>query len=140
MGRPAGGGQHLRMVGLADDEGRPPLRLRLGHQLVYPRHIGTGGIHDARALFLQSPVRPHRFAVRTDDHRFPRLYLGHIVHRPRSQRLQLLYHRRVVDDAAQHDAAALGSGPFGQLHRPLHTVAKARRFRQDHFHDTPPRA
>ena len=129
------------MVLLADDEGRAALLLRLRHQALDAPDIGTCGVHDRRAGGLQLLVNLLFLAVGTDDHRIPRLHLRGVVHLPRTQCGQSLHHVGVVDDAAQHDAAALVPGRLlRQLHGALHAVAEAGGFRQYHTHVTPPSA
>ena len=116
-----------------------------------PEQDGIEEVPDGYVLsYCDSPISPEAvsnnlyidllsLAVGTDNHRLPRLYLGHIVRLPCAQRLQLPHHMRVVDDAAQHDAAALlPGGLLRQLHRPLHAVAEPGGFGQYHRHGTPP--
>ena len=56
-----------------------------------------------------------------------------------AQRLQLTHHMGVVDDAAQHHAAALFTGRLlRQLHRTLHTVAEPGALRLNDAHRAPP--
>ena len=127
------------MVLLPDDERGAPLLPGACHQPLDTPHIGTGCVHHLRAQRLQLLIDLPRLAVGADDDRLPRPHLRYVVHLPGAQRLQILHHMGVVDDAAQHDAASLfAGGLLRQLHRTLHAVAEPGGLCQDHRHDTPP--
>ena len=102
--------------------------------------MGTGGVQHPRAPRFQRPVRLHRLAVGADEHRLPRLHLLRGLHLPGAQRLQPPHHAVVVDDAAQHNAAAGGCGLLRHAHRPLHAVAEPGALRLYHSHSMPPSA
>ena len=127
------------MMLFPDDQWDTALCVRLCYQALDTQHVRAGGIHTLCADLREPVQHLLALAVGADDDRIPRLHLLHTVDAARARLLQFMHHMGVVDDAAQHHAAALFPGRLlRNLYRPLHTVAKTGAFCLDHPHCTPP--
>ena len=130
------------MPRLPNDKGDTPLPVSLRHQLLDPQYVRTGGVDTHRSQLLQTVKDLLALPVGADDHRLAGADLLHGVHLSGPQRLQLCHHMDVVDDAAQHGAAALFTGCLlRQLHSPLHAVTETGAFGYSYLcHWIPPSA
>ena len=127
------------MVLLADDDGSTALPVRLRHQLLNALHVGTGGVHTLDAHFRQTVKDLLALAMGADDDRIAGADLLHAVHTAATQLLQFPHHVGIVDDAAQHHAAALfPCGLLRQTHGAFHTVAESGALCLNDSHCTPP--
>ena len=118
------------MVRLSDDDHLPSLPLRLRHQLLNVDHVGTGGVHAADAPGRQSVQYAFQFSVRPDHHRIPCSQRFRAVRFPDAPGRQVIDHMGIMNEISQHPAAlGLLRCFLGQLHSPLHAVAKAGTFR-----------
>ena len=130
MNAPAGKSHDLRVVRRSDDDHLPPLLLRLGHQLLNVDHIGTGGVHAADAPGLQSVQYAFQLSVGPDDHRVSYSQRFRAVRFSDAPGRQVIDHMGIMNEISQHPAAlGLLRCFLGQLHSPLHAVAKAGTFR-----------
>ena len=127
------------MMLLANDDGDAALLVRLGHQMLYPQHVGTGGV-DAYRPDLRQPLQHLlALAVGPDDDRISRPHFLRAADGAAAQFFQLTHHMGVVDNAAQHHAAALFTGRFlCQRYGALHAVAETGALRLNDPHRTPP--
>ena len=131
MGTPAGYTHHLRVVRLANDDRLASLLLRLGYQPLDADHVGTGGVDTSDATLIQSVQNAFQLSVRTDDDGISHAQGIGIRCFADAPGRQVLHHMGIVDEVSQHPAASLFiSCFFGQIHRPLDSVAKAGAFRQ----------
>ena len=124
-----------------DDYAAPPLLFGLSHQAVDAGDVGTGGVLYLRAALLQMAVDRSRLSVGADeDHRSLRDSLGTVGHL-QTQVAQPGDHLVVMDEVAQHHAAAALTGKlFGHLNSPLHAVAEPRVLGKRHLHACSPSA
>ena len=133
--RPTCNAHHFRMMRLTDDHRDAAFLIRLGHQLLDPQHMGTGGIDTGHTDRLQIFDDLLLLAMGADQHRVTAANFVHTGYLAGTQLLQLSDHVGVVDNASQHHAAALFLRRLaGQLHSPLHAVAKPGALSQDHLH------
>ena len=127
------------MMLFPDNDGYAALFIRLGYQLLDPPHIGAGGVYALYAQLRQPVKNLFSLSVRTDDDRIAWLDLLHAAYAAAAHRLQIPHHMGIVDDAAQHHAAAqfLG-GLLRQSDGTFHAIAKSGALRLNDFHCTPP--
>ena len=105
------------------------------------QNVGTGGVDAPGPHGLQPLQHLPGLPVGADDHRVSGADLIRGIHLAGSQLLQPGHHIGVVDDAAQHHAAAgFPGGLLRQLHGPADAVAETGAFRLDHRHTIPPNA
>ena len=143
---PAGDPDHFGVMGFSDDDDLSSLLLCLSDKALNAAHIGTRRINDISATHCKRVQGFFAFSVRANEDTLPSpgfLRRADLTH---AGALQLLDDAGVMDNTAEHRAAAFFSGILRNSDSARHSVAKPRCFCENHLHkgfpptSCPPRA